>query len=61
VLVGVDVTSQREQGDASCVRRRMQLEMHRDGTLWKVERLAPIEAANPVLGTCPAAKISPPR
>ncbi|MGH3864796.1 MAG: hypothetical protein ACRDQ4_01440 [Pseudonocardiaceae bacterium] len=66
VLIGVDVTSHREHGDASCVRRRMQLEMRRsgtgrDGTAWKVDKLAPVEAANPVPGACPAAQLSPPK
>jgi Mce-associated membrane protein len=61
VLVGVDVTAQREQGEASCVRRRMQLEMRRDGTVWKVDRLAPVGAANPVPGACPAGKTLPPK
>jgi Mce-associated membrane protein len=61
VLVGVDVTSQREPGDANCVRRRIQLEMRRDGTVWKVDKLAPVGAANPVPGACPAAKPSPPK
>ena len=61
VLVGVDVTSQREQGDLSCVRRRIQLEMRRDGTVWKVDKLAPVGAANPVPGACPAANSSPPK
>lgn len=61
VLVGVDVTSHREPGDASCVRRRMQLEMRRAGTVWKVDKLAPVGAAHPVPGACPAATPSPPR
>jgi Mce-associated membrane protein len=61
VLVGLDVTSQREQGDASCVRRRMQLEMRRAGTVWKVDKLAPVGAANPVPGGCPAATPALPR
>ncbi|MGH3838035.1 MAG: hypothetical protein ACRDSF_20400 [Pseudonocardiaceae bacterium] len=61
VLVGVDVTSHREQGDASCVRRRIQLEMRRDGNVWKVDKLAPVGAANPVPGACPAAKPAPPK
>jgi Mce-associated membrane protein len=61
VLVGVDVTSHRDQGDASCVRRRMQLEMGRDGTVWKVDKLAPVDAANPVPGPCPATTLSPPK
>jgi Mce-associated membrane protein len=60
VLVGVDVTSQREQGDASCVRRRIQLEMRRDGAVWKVDKLAPVGAANPVPGACLSAP-SPPK
>jgi Mce-associated membrane protein len=68
VLIGVDVTSYHEQGDTSCVRRRMQLEMRRggsrgdtvrDGTVWKVDKLAPVEAANPVPGACPAAPLTP--
>jgi Mce-associated membrane protein len=61
VLVGVDVTSQREQGDASCVRRRMQLEMRRDGTAWKVDRLVPVGAANPVPGACSAVRTMTPK
>jgi Mce-associated membrane protein len=61
VLVGVDVTSQREQGDASCVRRRLQLEMRRDGTAWKVDRLAPVGGANPVPGACSAARALAPK
>ncbi len=61
VLVGVDVTSQREQGDAGCVRRRIQLEMRRDGSVWKVDKLAPVGVANPVPGACLAAKPSPPK
>ena len=61
VLIGVDVTSHHEQGDTSCVRRRIQLEMRRDANTWKVDKLAPIDAANPVPGACPAAKLSPPK
>ena len=61
VLVGVDVTSQREHGNPSCVRRRIQLEMRHDGAVWKVDRLAPVGAANPVPGECPAARALPPR
>ncbi|MGH3829760.1 MAG: hypothetical protein ACRDRS_04795 [Pseudonocardiaceae bacterium] len=67
VIVGVDVTSQHDpqnepqygQGDMSCVRRRIQLEMRRDDrdvNVWKVDKLAPIDAANAVSGACPAAK-----
>jgi Mce-associated membrane protein len=66
VLVGVDVTSAREGAQASCVRRRIQLEMRRADTgradtVWKVDKLAPVGAANPVPGACPAATTSPPR
>ncbi|MGH3764893.1 MAG: hypothetical protein ACRDS0_26585 [Pseudonocardiaceae bacterium] len=66
VLVGVDVTSTREGTEASCVRRRIQLEMRRADpgradTVWKVDKLAPVGAANPVPGACPAATTSPPR
>ena len=61
VLVGVDVTSVREGAEASCVRRRIQLEMRRAGTAWKADRLAPVGAANPVPGACPSVQPSPPR
>ena len=61
VLVGVDVTSVRERGEASCVRRRIQLEMRRVQGAWKVERLAPVGSANPVPGACPSALPSAPR
>ncbi|MGH3808958.1 MAG: MCE family protein [Pseudonocardiaceae bacterium] len=61
VLICVDVTSYREQGDASCVRRRMKLEMRRGGHVWKVDKLAPVDAASPVPGACPAANLSPPK
>ncbi|HET9117081.1 MAG TPA: hypothetical protein VFN75_03225 [Pseudonocardiaceae bacterium] len=66
VLVGVDVTSSREGAQVSCVRRRIQLEMRRADTaradaVWKVDKLAPVGAANPVPGACPAATTSPPR
>ncbi len=61
VLVGVDVTAQRERGDANCVRRRIQLEMRRNGNVWKVDKLAPLDPANPEPGACPATKLSPPR
>jgi Mce-associated membrane protein len=61
VLVGVDVTAHREQGNVSCVRRRILLEMRRDGTAWKVDRLAPVGGANPMPGACPAARaLAPP-
>jgi len=66
VLVGVDVTAVRDGGQASCVRRRIQLEMRRSGTgvpqdagtVWKAEKLAPVGAANPVPGACPS--VQPP-
>lgn len=67
VLVGVDVTAVHDGGPASCVRRRIQLEMHRDaGPVWKVDKLAPVGAANPVPGECPSVmagphRLSPPR
>jgi Mce-associated membrane protein len=61
VLVGVDVTAQRERGDANCVRRRIQLEMHRNGNVWKVDKLAPLDPANSESGACPATTLSPPR
>jgi Mce-associated membrane protein len=77
VLVGVDVTTVHDGGQASCVRRRIQLEMRRSsgagvpqnpgagaplgaGTVWKVDKLAPVGAANPVPGACPSVKSSPP-
>lgn len=59
VLVGVDVTSVRPRGEASCVRRRIQLEMRRTQAVWKVDKLAPVGSANPVPGACPTA--TPPR
>lgn len=52
VIVGVDVTSVREQGEASCVRRRIQLEMRRAQTVWKVDKLAPVGSVSPVPGAC---------
>ncbi|MGH3696381.1 MAG: hypothetical protein ACRDRX_20705 [Pseudonocardiaceae bacterium] len=61
VLVGVDVTSVRAGGEAGCVRRRIQLEMRRDQTVWKVDKLAPVGSANPVPGECPGATPSAPR
>ena len=61
VLVGVDVTSVRERGETSCVRRRIQLEMRHVQNAWKVERLAPVGSANPVPGACPSATPSAPR
>jgi Mce-associated membrane protein len=59
VLVGVDVTSQLDDGAANCVRRRIQLDMRRDGDAWKVDKLVPVGAANPMPGACPGAKPRP--
>lgn len=56
VLVGVDVTTAHDTGPASCVRRRIQLELRRVGAVWKVDKLAPVGAANPVPGACPSVK-----
>ncbi len=61
VLVGVDVTSQSEDGGTSCVRRRIQLDMRRDGDAWKVDKLAPVGDANAMPGACPAITSGPPR
>lgn len=55
VLVGVDVTSQSEQGDPSCAHRRVRLEMIRAGQVWKVGTLAPVGEAYSEPGPCPAA------
>ncbi|MGH3873733.1 MAG: hypothetical protein ACRDSR_19860 [Pseudonocardiaceae bacterium] len=54
VLVGVYVTSQFEDGAANCVRRRIQLDMRRDGESWKVGKLVPIGDTNQMPGACPA-------
>ncbi len=54
VLVGVDVTSQFDGGGASCVRRRIQLDMRRDGDAWKIDKLVPVGDAIPLAGACPA-------
>ncbi|MGH3720569.1 MAG: hypothetical protein ACRDRI_17320 [Pseudonocardiaceae bacterium] len=55
VLVGVDVTSQSEQGDPSCTHRRVRLEMIRAGAVWKVGMLAPVGDAYSEPGPCPPA------
>lgn len=55
VLVGVDVTSQSEQGDPSCTQRRVGLEMIRVGDAWKVSALAPVGGAYSEPGACPPA------
>jgi Mce-associated membrane protein len=55
VFVGVDVTSQSEQGDPSCAHRRVRLEMIRAGHAWKVGTLAPVGDAYSEPGPCPPA------
>jgi Mce-associated membrane protein len=55
VFVGVDVTSQSEQGDPSCAHRRVRLEMIRAGNAWKVGTLAPVGDAYSEPGPCPPA------
>jgi Mce-associated membrane protein len=60
VLVGVDVTAVHAGGQPSCVRRRIELEMRRTGPVWKVGKLAPVGAANPVPGECSAVTQPPP-
>jgi len=52
VLVGVDVTSQAEQGDPSCAHRRVRLNMIRAGNTWKVGTLAPVGEAYSDAGPC---------
>jgi Mce-associated membrane protein len=54
VLVGVDVTSQSEDGAPNCLRRRIQLDMRRDGDAWKIDKLVPVGDAIPLTGACPA-------
>lgn len=61
VLVGVDVTSQFDDGGPSCLRRRIQLDMRRDGDAWKVDKLEQVGAANPMPGACPATTPVPPK
>lgn len=66
VLIGVDVTAIHDGGQASCVRRRIQLEMRRSvgagaGAVWKAEKLAPVGGANPVPGACPSVQPPPSR
>lgn len=55
VFVGVDVTSQSEQGDPGCAHRRVRLEMIRTGDTWKVGTLAPVGDAYSEPGPCPPA------
>ncbi|MFN2477826.1 MAG: hypothetical protein ABR615_01445 [Pseudonocardiaceae bacterium] len=52
VLLGVDVTSQSEQGDPSCAHRRVRLDMVRAGSTWKVSTLAPVGDAYSEPGPC---------
>ncbi|MDQ2880851.1 MAG: hypothetical protein M3Y48_06200 [Actinomycetota bacterium] len=54
-LVGVDVTSQAEQGDPSCAHRRVRLDMVRVGDTWKVGTLTPIGDDYSEPGPCPPA------
>ncbi len=61
VLLGVDVTSQFEDGAASCVRRGIQLDMRRDGDAWKVDKLVPVGDTNQMSGACPATTPVPPK
>jgi Mce-associated membrane protein len=55
VFVGVDVTSQSDQGDPSCVHRRARLEMIRTGNVWKAGALEPVGDAYSEPGPCPPA------
>lgn len=55
VLIGVDVTYTPEQQEASCVRQRLQLQMKRTPSGWKVDQLAPVGPLEPASGPCPAA------
>jgi Mce-associated membrane protein len=52
VLVGVDVTSQADQGDPSCAHRRVRLDMIRAGNTWKVGTLTPVGDAYSDPGPC---------
>ncbi len=61
VLVGVDIMALPEGGDTSCVGRRLQLEMRRDGDAWKVEKLTPVGGDNSTPGACLAPKSAPPK
>jgi Mce-associated membrane protein len=53
-LVGIDVTSQTDQRDPSCVHRRIRLDMIRVGDAWKVATLVPVGAVYPKPGPCTA-------
>ncbi|MGH4021491.1 MAG: hypothetical protein ACRDT0_20120 [Pseudonocardiaceae bacterium] len=57
VLVGLDVTSMPEQGEPTCRRQRLQLEMARTDAGWKVSNVGPVGGApTPVPGACAAAQ-----
>lgn len=54
-LLAVDVSYRPEEGEASCLRNRMQLQMKRVQDTWKVEDLGQVGAGTPVPGgACPA-------
>lgn len=52
VLVGVDVTYRPGDGGPSCVLQRLELEMQRVDTVWKVDQLAPVGRSTPIPGAC---------
>ncbi|MDQ3154322.1 MAG: hypothetical protein M3R63_22250 [Actinomycetota bacterium] len=52
VLVGADVTYRAEEGAPSCVLQRLELEMKRVDTVWKVDQVAPVGTSTPVPGAC---------
>ena len=63
VLAGVDVTYTPEQREASCVRQRLLLNMRRTPDGWKVEKIGPVGALEPVPGACSPAgpETAPPK
>lgn len=56
VLVGVDVTYLPEQREPSCVRQRLVLGMKRTPDGWKVDKIGPVGALEPVPGACSPAE-----
>lgn len=52
VLVGVDVTYRAGEGQPYCVLQRLELEMQRVDTVWKVDQLAPVGTSAPIPGAC---------
>lgn len=54
VLVGLDITSQAEDADPSCVHRRVRLQMIRTGDSWKAGALDPVGDSYSEAGLCPA-------